>query len=324
MGYFDDKPANIDDEGWQLIINAKNLIEKDKSFPNRDCLIEKAMNEMYDYFAKCKEKDLNCSDLQLKLLVLERMLSDEYIIESEPIFDENDEPVLPSRIYNEKDATQLLDYIVYQTRKYFSKYFDLRVDSLESQCIEVSKKIEEICSKFGVETIHIGINQKLKRGYFHHFTIVRITLEDGTHRKFLVDCTYRQFFTKTKSNLKRIGVVRIYSKGASIGAYMIKTKRRKEIANSLISRGYVEITPEVIKEYFDAIVFSGRDEEYYDKHGLDYMKDDDIVPEYTAKDYIKMILDMILEEEKTMSSIANEFIKDKDLYSNKTSKQIGI
>ena len=316
MRFYDDEPANIDDKGRQLIENVKKAISTDKSNPDRERLIEEAMNAMYSHFATYREEDLNCFNLQIELFNVERMLSDEYIIESEPIFDENNEPVLPSNIDSEKDVTQLLDYIVYQTRKDLSKHSNLRVDSLEKQCFGTSYKLEDICAKIGVEAIHFGVDQELNHGMFHHFTMARIALKDGTYRNYLVDCTYRQFFTKSESNIRRIGVMRGPAKGASIGAYMTMTERRKEIAESLLSRGYVEATPEVIKEYFDAIVFSGRDKEYYDEHGLDYMNPDDIVPEYTAKDYIEMIIDRRLTKGKDMSAIANEIINDKALCPN--------
>ena len=49
----EDPPANIDIIGRNLIENAKKaIIETDKLNPDRDKIIEQAMNQMYTYFLK--------------------------------------------------------------------------------------------------------------------------------------------------------------------------------------------------------------------------------------------------------------------------------
>lgn len=293
MGLFDeeDKPANIDEKGRELIENAKQAINLDKSNPERDALIQSAMDAMYDHFATYSEEDLNNFNLQLEIFKVERMLENEFLsLESEPIYDEKTDPRYPTTIRGKEDAEMLLDYVVHRTRKQLSMWDDVKTSSLAKKCFDTSYLLEDVCSARSIDTLHFGINQQLGNGMFHHFTIARIPLEDGTHKNYLMDCTYRQFFTKADSNPKRIGVMRGPAKGCSIGAYMMMNDRRKEIAETLLTKGYIEATSEVLKEYFDSVVYSGRDKAYYDEHGIDYLNPDEVIPGFTAENYLQTLI----------------------------------
>lgn len=285
------KHKTMDNKGIELIENVKKAIKLDKSNPSRNSKIEETMNAMYDYFATYSEEELGKHNIQLEIYNVEKLLENEFLsINTEPIYDENYKVVLPKKIKTKEDAEKLLDCIVYYARRNLSKSFDIKNASLAKQCICTSYNVEEICSDIEIETIHIGVNQRLENGMYHHFTIVKVPMENKTYKNYLVDCTYRQFFTKNNSNPRRIGIMIGPIRGASIGSYMIKTERRKEIAECILTKGYIEVTPEVIKEYLDAIVYSGRDKDYYEEHGLDYMNPEDIIPKYTAEDYINLII----------------------------------
>ena len=318
MIFFDDEmPANIDRKGKELIENAKKAIATDKSNPNRNILIEEAMNAMYDHFSTYSEDDLNNFNLQIEIFKIERLLENEYLsLQTEPRFNENHRGDIPTAIREEDDATKTLDYIVYQTRKKLSKHHNLQTDSLGKQCFNTSCDLEEICSTIHLDTLHVGINQNLGPGMFHHFTIIRMPFENGENKNYLIDCTYRQFFTKADSNPRRIGVMRGPAKGCSIGSYMMMTQRRKEIAETILLKGYIEATPEVIKEYFDAVVYSGRDKSYYEEHNLNFMNPDDVIPNYTAQDYMQMLINNRGISGKSIHEVADEIINSQDLCPN--------
>ena len=292
MNFFDETPAPTTEEGRQLIKNAEKAIGLDKSNPDRDRLITEAMNAMYDHFTTgYSEEDLENFQLQLEIFTVEIMLAKEFLpLENEPEYDETHQPVLPERISSDEDAEKTLDFIVHNTRKWLSRDKDIKTDPLDKRCIDTSWKVERICKENGIDFIHFGVDQKLKHGNFHHFTMVRLPFEDGTTKNYIVDCTYRQFFTKSLSNLKRIGAMRGPAKGCSVGAYMMLTDKRKQIAESILKKGYVEATPETVKEYFDAIVFSGRDKRFYDEHGLDYLNPDDLIPGLSAEFYLQHLI----------------------------------
>ena len=299
---------DIDEIGLSLIKKAKEVIGLDKSVKERDNLIELAMNDLYNHFMQYSEERLNDFELQLELFEIEELLGKEYLpINTIPAYNEN-EMNIPN------NAETIIEYIVYKTRKRLSEHHNLETDSLEKECPQSSFYVEDICSKLDLETIHIGLNQNLRPGMFHHFTIVRIRLSDNTYKNYLVDCTYRQFFTKAKSNPRRIGVMRGPAKGCSIGSYMMLTDRRKEIAKAILTNGYIELTPDVFKEYFDAIIYSGRDKEYYSQNGLDYMNHNDIIPSYSVEDYLQALFHNRVIDEQTFIVLNNELgIRDKKI-----------
>lgn len=311
----EDPPANIDIIGRNLIENAKKaIIETDKLNPDRDKIIEQAMNQMYTYFSTYFEGDLRNLNFQLELFNIERLLKDEFLpLQSEPIYEKGKLFVLPDTINDSKDAEAYMDYIVHQTRKYLSKYNDIKNDSLEKQCIDTSFELKEFCSHMHLNTIHLGVDQNIQPGFFHHFTIVQIPLANGTTKYYLADCTYRQFFTKANANRHRIAVMRRQNAGCSIGSYMMLNEKRKKIAETILTKGYIELTPDVIKEYFDAIVFSGRDKEFYDQKRLSYLYDDEIVPEFSAEDYLQMLIDNRVCYKKPIADIAAEIINSSEL-----------
>ena len=130
------KPAAIDKKGEELIEKAKNLIiNTDKSNPDRDRIIEEAMNEMYDHFSGYSEEDLDSFKFQLKIFAVERLLEKEFLpLQSEPVFDENFNCKLPDTIRNSTDAEKYLDYFVHQTRKKISENNDVKNASMSKKC----------------------------------------------------------------------------------------------------------------------------------------------------------------------------------------------
>lgn len=307
--FYDEEPAKIDDKGRKLIENAREAISLDKSITDRNDIIEVAMDAIYNHFATYSEKELNKLSLQLELFKVESLLDDEFLpLDSEPIYKESSNPEFPKKIESEPDAEQAMDYLVHHTRKKIAKFNDLKTSTLSKHCIDTSYDFEKICQENNINTIHFGVNQDLSNGMFHHFSIARFSLSDGTYKQYLVDCTYRQFFTKAKSNPKRIGVMRGPAKGCSIGSYMMMTPKRKEIAETILQKGYIEANSEVLKEYFDAIIYSGRDKSFYDENGLDYLNQYDVIPKFTLKEYLQKLIENRAACSKTINETVDEIL----------------
>lgn len=274
-----ERPLDIDEYGMKLIEFAKKAIALPKESKDRDSIIDDAMNKLYNHFAKYDEKRLNVFELQLELFKVEQLLKREYLpINTIPLYSDN------------QNNNNVLQRIINYTRKQLAKDHNLETDSLEKECPNASYNLENLCARLGIETIHFGINQQLSAGMFHHFTIIRIKQENGEYKNYLADCTYRQFFTKKDSNPRRIGVMRGPAAGCSIGSYMMLSENRKRIAETILSQGYIELTPEVFKEYIDAIIYSGRDKDFYEKKGLDYLNPNDVSPTYSIDDYLQIML----------------------------------
>ena len=278
----------FDDNTKSLIENVKKVI-KDIDAPDRDKKIERAMNALYENLATYPENIREKNSFQFARYKIESLLFEEYLpIKNEPIYDPDLQIDYPEETLSEKDYIQTLDCLVHSVRTDFSQRFDIKNASLRMQCISSRMKVDKECEKRGIDFFNLRLNNEMEFGDFHHLNIVSFLQENGDRKNYLVDCTYRQFFRKGDSFIKRIEA--IGDRVMSMGTYMMMTEKRQRLAEELLTKGYIEATPENLKEYFDAVVFAGRDLEFYKSRGLNYMNPDDCIPEYSLDDYIDMIL----------------------------------
>lgn len=273
------------DLGERLISDAKSIILDESSSIDQ---IREAMNLVYRFFKNNIRGEFEFSDKRLiNVFSLERLLHKRYLpINSEPVYEENDNVTMPIFIDSEDKCHAALKVIVHETRKYLSTYYDLKTDSLEKNCIMTSLEVSEICEKYDVRNENYSLGKDLSPGLFHCFDIVSFNV-DGEEKKYLIDCTYRQFFTLENAFVEGIGMP--FYAGSSIGTFMLMDERRKEIAESLLQNGYVEFTDEVCKAYFDSFLFAGRNGLYYEGLGKDAISKSDYEPEYTASEYMEII-----------------------------------
>ena len=283
-------------EDRRLLLEAKKFIIENKNLPGGMDKIKLMMNKVYKHFKRVIPKaDFNDKRL-VEVFSLERLLSDVYLpLKNEPIYDPNREEVIPSNITTEEDCVQMMEVIVHRTRKSLSENFDLKTASLEQHCINTSWEVQNICEKLGVKQTSYSCSQNLGYSFFHCFNVVSFELPNGETKYYLVDCTYRQFFIYSYSFLERIGMP--YNSGPSMGAYMMMDDRRKQIAEEILTKGFIEFTPEVIKAYFDSFVFSGRNGLYYDSLGKRQLSKVDYEPHYTCDDYLYALNHGGLKEE---------------------------
>lgn len=269
----------------KLLDDAKKFIVAKRNVPGGMEEIRILMSNLYKYFKRViPEADFNDKRL-VEIFSLERLLKDKYLpLENEPIYVPDMEEVIPSSITSEEDCINMMDVIVHRTRTWLSEWHDLKNDSLEKHCIDTSFKVEDICKGLGVEQVRYQCSESLKPGMFHCFNVISFELPTGETKYYLVDCTYRQFFTYAGAFLERTGLP--LNEGPNMGTYMMMDNERKKIAEELLTKGYIEFTPEVIKAYFDAFIFAGRNGYYYDSLGKTNLSKEDYEPYYTCDDYI--------------------------------------
>lgn len=272
-------------EERKLLDEAKKFIVEKKDVPGGMEEIELLMNKLYKYFKIVIPKaDFNDKRL-VELFSLELLLEDKYLpLENEPIYDPERKEEIPLVITSEQDCIKMMEVIVHRTRSWLSKWHDLKKDSLEKKCIDTSVRVEDACEKLGVQQVRYQCSESLSSGLFHCFSVVSFDLPNGESKCYLVDCTYRQFFTYAGVFLERTGLP--LNEGPTMGAYMMMDESRKKIAEEILTKGYIEFTPEVIKAYFDAFIFSGRNGLYYDGLGKKTLTKEDYVPCYTCEDYL--------------------------------------
>lgn len=236
-----------------------------------------------------------------KLFDCENLAFDYFIVSSEPEFIEDDNRYINAD-FNTLSNEEKLKYIVWNSRKLLLKQLREAIDksidfskcSLINQCERASIIVDEICRHLGVKSSIMKIlpaytNEiELYNGSGFHFFVL-IVLEGKT---YIVDCTYRQFFTLDINIIERLGIMGI--RGCNPGVYMLQNESRKNTALNLLKHGFLEVTDENLKNYLDGFTLSFRNGLYYDRLGeVDYNVD------YTVDQYLDFLngLDSMLNYE---------------------------
>lgn len=216
------------------------------------------------------------------LLSCEGKLRDIKLIDFTPEFDYQKKV----HFTNGMSETEVLKYIVYTERKRLVEEKDsqdLNAIDVTSECLDSTYNIEKHCDNLDIKCERIRINpcfynnKDIKVSGFHYFAI--ITLHD---KKYLVDCTYPQFFNYDANMANRLGIPLL--KGCYVGYYMIVDEKRKTFARQLLEDGYIEWNAENIKYYLDGFAISYRNGLYYENLGrIEYSTN------YKIEDYLKFI-----------------------------------
>lgn len=213
-------------------------------------------------------------------------LPNEFILFSNPHYIEE-----PKKINSQQTPEQLLSSIVNETRRYLiekssrrNKEKNINTMTFINYCNIASKRVKELCDMQTIKCekviIHPGYSEEeyLYNGNgFHFINIVYIA-----DKKYLIDCTYRQFFTLRGNMLERIGVVNL--SGCKPGAFMLMTENRKKVAQKILKDGWIELTDSVLKDYLDGFSLSFRNGLYYEQ-----TNDFSFTTPYSASDYIRFL-----------------------------------
>jgi len=232
---------------WNELTNIKSRMLKSES--SRSDMLA-LMDELEQFLANNSEITKQYKN-QVRIT---KEFEDVYIMESKPIIDENIE------YKSDMSSDEKAKYIAQRMRQVLidpdknqrGLEYDLSKDNLRGECRNTTRLLLEECSdinsmfnKYQIKAD--GFNTKddlgLTKNDNHSFGIIHI---DG--KKYIVDCTYRQFFSVTK-NIE-FGRVR------DAGKYMLVDDQRKAFAEQLLKQGFVEATPENLKMYFDGFVLA--------------------------------------------------------------------
>lgn len=188
-----------------------------------------------------------------------------------------------------KNDEVILDYLVDQTRNYLfdevtfdRSFFPYETYDLQDKCMKATDFLLKCAYGMGIESRKIIIYPCFKRdsgvmsGNAHAFALVKIN-----GNVYLIDCTYSQFCTAVRCNLNRIGVPFL---GCSPGVFMQYDSFHKEVALTLLNRGWIECTEKVQKAYFDGFLLSYRNGLFYER-----TKDFSFTADYTSEDYEKFL-----------------------------------
>lgn len=259
-----DKYCKYFDEAFLKI---KNCDSKDDAI--------KEMNTLYE-FLKQITPEFFCGHtlcggyniLKRKLIECEGLMPKEFIIESSPNFipgkTKNNIPVSASDEY-------ILNWLVGMTREFLNVkinqkskvLIDFNQLDLGNKCEEASNRVLWLCKEIGLKChkliIYPGFTTypQLYDGNGYHVIVVVYL----GNEKYIIDCTYRQFFTLAYNNLNRIGLIDISNCRA--GIFMTMNDERLNLANQILKRGWFLVTDDNIKNYFDGYAISYRNGLYY-------------------------------------------------------------
>lgn len=262
---------------YQKIKNAKTSdqanIEIEKLYRyikeiSPDFCVNNKMTSGYNYLAK-------------RLAECEHKMPTDFIIDSKPNYKYG---LMESLIPYETPIENQLDWIAYMTRKYLHCKFGTSTNfnnlPLTNKCKSASGKILELTKFLDLRCFRVRISPGFSKDAdiycgngFHYINI--IIYKDKT---YLVDTTYRQFFTVAYNNLERLGIVGL--SGCRPGVFMTMNEERKKVAEKILKDGWIELDDKTIKLYFDGLALSYRNGLFYQVTG-DYS----YTTNYYASDY---------------------------------------
>ena len=226
--------------------------------------------KMSYYYKKLKPLIIKC----------ESLFDGNFLIPNNPIYKSVSSPNLSSNNYS-----SILDYIVYETRKYLLNICqreDLSKLHLANCCTISNCKVLNMLDHFGFEDTtysiivtpgFVDMPQLFDGSGYHCITILNLD-----EKYFLIDCTYSQYFNLGQNSLHRIGLVDFMN--CRPGKFMTMNNDRLNVAESLLTRGWIELNERTFKDYFDGFALFYRNGLYYELTG-DYS----YTTNYTAKDY---------------------------------------
>lgn len=206
---------------------------------------------------------------------------DNSVIDETPTFDPETHDS-EFKIINPGTPEEILDEIVYWTRFMLTgqkhDYKNLINFNLSGRCEEASRFIYQLACYYHLNAQIIKIPAAFSHDdplydcdmEFHYFVLIEI--DDKT---YIVDCTYSQFFSWYRNEIERLGN---YSyMGCLPGIYMLKNESREQVARTILNRGWIELTEETAKHYFDGFALSYRNGLFYENLGIaDYSTPYDI------------------------------------------------
>jgi len=211
----------------------------------------------------------------------------DYIIESTPIL--SSEPIERSC---QEDT--IMDKIVFFIRSHIAQFVpeDISTYPLQNWCASVSENVQTVCDSIpqNIQSKRLKINpgftseEELFDGQgFHFFNVISI----GS-KKYIVDCTYRQFLVSNVNIIEKLGIMkgaesRLFL-GPVAGTFMIMDQERKALAHKLARDGWIEYNEKNLKLYLDGFAIANRNGLYYEQ-----TNDFSFTTPYQYDDYLRFL-----------------------------------
>ncbi len=225
--------------------------------------------------------------LSSELIAFDSLLPSESII-TVPPYDFSKTIPKPHNLDNPEEV---LDYIIFKTRNYlydkvsFNNRDALKFEDydLQGECKEAIRFINTLALDLNIDFRNIMINPAFNYnwgfnyGGNHHLTLLYFNEE-----AYLVDPTISQFTLQKRCNLNVLGVPLIPL--CAPGIFMMYDELRKKVLKTILQKGYIKCTEEVMKSYMDSFLLSFRNGLFYERTG-----DFSFTMSYSSADYEKLL-----------------------------------
>jgi len=255
--------------------------------------------------------------------------NNEYIIESKPIRIneyENIEEVI-EKLNNEieqglteDEIKTLLDWTVENTRRNLEQYIGINIDdfSLFGLCgLGQSSTLIPLEKYFKVTYNNTEDFPYVTEDIKHAFGTITFPLKtkNGIEEKqYLIDTTFRQFFTKNMCENPKYetnqnnNLIYYAHPGYFLCSKRFKTKENLKFAKELLKKGYMELTDDKLKRYINSFIYSSVCYNYPDQ--ISNIRD------ITIEQYKKCIkkakpLELEYDEEKLIKNNCNIELKSR-------------
>lgn len=239
------------------------------------------LKELASYYYPEEVVPFDYRYLAREIILFEKFLPTDSIFS----FQEHDFSKVLDRPTSLKQDEFVLDYLVDQTRNYLfdevslsREYYPYETYDLQDKCVKAVDFLMGIAHGLGIEYRRFIIYPCFKRdnrvmNAIHAFLLVKLN-----GREYLIDCTYSQFCTSVRCDLNRIGVP-LFA-GPAPGTFMQYDDFHKDVALTILNRGWIEYTDETKKAYLDGFLLSYRNGLFYERSN-----DFSFISPYTALDY---------------------------------------
>lgn len=239
------------------------------------------LKELASYYYPEEVVPFDYRYLAREILLFEKFLPTDSIFS----FQEHDFSKVLDRPTSLKQDEFVLDYLVDQTRNYLfdevslsREYYPYETYDLQDKCVKAVDFLMGNAHGLGIEYRRFIIYPCFNRdnrvmNAIHAFLLVKLN-----GREYLIDCTYSQFCTSVRCNLNRIGVP-LFA-GPAPGTFMQYDDFHKDVALTILNRGWIEYTDETKKAYLDGFLLSYRNGLFYERSN-----DFSFISPYTALDY---------------------------------------
>ncbi len=175
---------------------------------------------------------------------------------------------------SEEEAKSLLEWVVQNAREGFMvqpeeyKYreFNIFEESLSGCCGLGQGITAYTLINMGLSPDVVNVSQVMEKRCGHSLLIVDIPIQQeniAQNKSYLVDTTFRQFFTRDESTNSRREYIKDKRFGNRVasqpGYWMLQMKNGEELARQILESGFVELTEENAKMYGDCFVLSEKE-----------------------------------------------------------------